>query len=107
MLAKIIVHGVDRPEAIAKARAALRDFVMLGCGTNAAFLDRLLADPDVAMGAIHTALIGEKPLLTADPPLGEVAREILLGLATLALRPVTDAADAVLPLHAAIGGWRN
>ena len=107
MLAKIIVHGADRPDAIAKARAALRDFVVLGCATNAAFLDRLLADPDVAAGAIHTALIGEKPLLTADPPLTEAARETLLGLAALALRPVTDAADAVPPLHAAIGGWRN
>ena len=107
MLAKIIVHGADRPEAIAKARAALRDFVLLGCDTNAAFLDRLLADVDVAAGAIHTGLIGEKPLLAANPPLDPATRETLLGLAALALRPVTDAADAILPLHAAIGGWRN
>jgi acetyl/propionyl-CoA carboxylase alpha subunit len=107
MLAKIIVHGSDRADAIARARDALRRFVLLGCHTNAAFLDRLMADADVAAGNLHTALIGEKPELTADEPLGGKALVELLGIAAGALRPVADAADAVPALHAAMGQWRN
>jgi acetyl/propionyl-CoA carboxylase alpha subunit len=107
MLAKIIVHGADRAEAIARARGALRDFVLLGCGTNAGFLDRLLADPDVAAGALHTGLIGEKPELAIEPELEGVALIEVLGLAARAMKPIRDAADAVPALHAAMGGWRN
>jgi acetyl/propionyl-CoA carboxylase alpha subunit len=107
MLAKIIVHGADRPEAIAKAIQALNDLVLLGCRTNAGFLKRLLADPDFAAGAIHTGLIAEKPALAEDPPLDETMTARLLAAAALSLRSVRDAADAVPSLHAAMGGWRN
>jgi acetyl/propionyl-CoA carboxylase alpha subunit len=107
MLAKVIVHADTRTEAIAKSRAAIREFVLLGCGTNAAFLDRLMADADVAAGRLHTGLIGEKPALLVDPaPEGEALAEVL-GLAAGTLKPVRDAADAVPALHAAIGDWRN
>jgi acetyl/propionyl-CoA carboxylase alpha subunit len=107
MLAKIIVHGANRAEAIARARDALRRFVLLGCHTNAAFLDRLMGDPDVASGKLHTGLIGEKPELTAEEPIEGDTLVELLGLAARSLRPIVDSADAVLPVHAAMGHWRN
>ncbi|MEG8221832.1 ATP-grasp domain-containing protein [Sphingomonas sp. HH69] len=107
MIAKLIVHAADRQQALEKADAALRDFVILGCRTNIAYLRRLLADPDVRAGAIHTGLIGEKPELAADPTLDRETVRALLAAAALSTRPVIDAAKAVPTLHAAIGGWRN
>ncbi|MDD3800311.1 MAG: biotin carboxylase, partial [Novosphingobium sp.] len=97
----------SREAALDKADAALADFVILGCRTNIAYLRRLLADPDVRAGAIHTGLIGEKPELAADPAVDGATVRALLAAAALSARPVLDAANAVPPLHAAIGGWRN
>ena len=107
MIAKLIVHAANRAEALDKADAALADFAILGCRTNIASLRRLIADPDVRAGAIHTGLIGEKPELAADPAIESVTVRALLGAAALSSRPVLDAANAVPALHAAIGGWRN
>ena len=107
MLAKLIVHGADRAEAIAKADRALAEFVLLGCRTNAAFLRRLLADPQFVAGDVHTGLIAEKPHLAEDPPLGEGKAAHLLAAAALSLRAVRESADLVPPLHAAMGEWRN
>src|SRR5467141_3963780 len=42
MLAKIVVHGATRSEAIARAGGAIDNLVLLGCETNAAFLRRIL-----------------------------------------------------------------
>ncbi len=107
MLAKLIGYGADRSEAIGRVRQALRETVLLGCETNAAFLDRVMADPGFAAGAVHTGYLDEHPELARDeaPDDGTVTR--LIALAALATRPVRDAADAVPALHAAIGAWRN
>lgn len=107
MLAKLIVHGATRAEAIARARAALADLVLLGCETNAAFLDRLLADDAFASGAVHTGTLDARPDLAAEPaPTPDEIRR-LLAAATLSLRPTRDAADRIPAIHAAIGAWRN
>jgi acetyl-CoA/propionyl-CoA carboxylase biotin carboxyl carrier protein len=107
MLAKVIVHGETRAEALDRARRAIREFVLLGLPTNAGFLARLLDDPDVRAGQLHTGLIAEKPELANEPPLDATARRQVLGLAAQALRPVADAATASPELHRSIGGWRN
>ncbi len=107
MLAKLVVHGETRAEALALADHALAQFVLLGCRTNKEFLRRLLADSDVAAGDLHTGLIADKPeLLVTPPPPPEIAFAAL-GAAALSSRSVRDAADAVPALHAAIGGWRT
>ncbi|PLW68034.1 acetyl/propionyl-CoA carboxylase subunit alpha, partial [Streptomyces sp. DJ] len=51
MLSKVIAHGPDRATALRRLRAALAGTVTLGVPTNAGFLRRLLADPDVVAGA--------------------------------------------------------
>ncbi|PWR25552.1 biotin carboxylase N-terminal domain-containing protein [Zavarzinia aquatilis] len=107
MLAKLIVHGATRGEAIARARKALAETVVLGCETNIAFLDRLLADAVFAAGEVHTGTLDARPDLAAEPPLTEDLRRRLLAAAALSIRPVRDAADRIPALHAAIGGWRN
>ena len=107
MIAKIIVHGADRAEAIENAQAALAGTVLLGCKTNSAFLQRFIADPVFKSGEFHTGTIDERPDLTADPaPSGETLAQVLAA-AALALKPVRDAADAVPELHAHLGAWRN
>jgi acetyl-CoA/propionyl-CoA carboxylase, biotin carboxylase, biotin carboxyl carrier protein len=107
MLAKIIVHGANREDARARARDALRKFVLLGCETNADFLRRLVDHRAFANGEIHTSFLDAHPEITAEPPMSDALRDRLLAIAALSLRPLRDAADAVPPLHAAMGGWRN
>jgi propionyl-CoA carboxylase alpha chain/3-methylcrotonyl-CoA carboxylase alpha subunit/acetyl-CoA/propionyl-CoA carboxylase biotin carboxyl carrier protein len=107
MLAKVIVHGDSRAQAIERAKQALAEFVLLGCKTNAGFLQRLLADPDFAAGDMHTGSIAEKPWLAQEPELDQQRLIELLGAAALLLVPVRTAADAVSLQHAAMGAWRN
>ena len=107
MLAKVIVHGANRSETIDRANQALADFVVLGCRTNAGFLRRLLADPDFRAGRLHTGLIADKPELAQEPATDHWTAARVLAAATLTLRAVRDAADAVPALHAALGSWRN
>lgn len=57
MLSKVIVHGPDRATALRMLRAALADTVILGVQTNAGFLRRLLAHPDVVSGDLDTGLV--------------------------------------------------
>ncbi len=45
MIAKLIVHGTDRNDAIAKMRAALNGFVIRGISSNIPFQAALLAHP--------------------------------------------------------------
>ncbi|MFG2879258.1 acetyl/propionyl/methylcrotonyl-CoA carboxylase subunit alpha [Streptomyces sp. NPDC048337] len=57
MLSKVIVHGPDRASALRMLRGALADTVILGVQTNAGFLRRLLAHPDVVSGDLDTGLV--------------------------------------------------
>ena len=57
MLNKVIAWGPDRPTALARLDRALADQVVLGVGTNTAFLRRLLAHPDVQDGRLDTGLV--------------------------------------------------
>ena len=59
MIAKLIVHGRDRSEAIAKMREALNGFVIRGIGSNIAFQAALLAHPDFVSGRFNTGFIAE------------------------------------------------
>ncbi len=107
MLAKLIVSGRDRGEAIARADRALAEYVLLGCKTNTAFLRRLLNHPAFLTGKIHTGFLDAHPEIAAEPAIPEVVRHKLLAAASLMTRPMRDVADAVPSLHAAMGGWRN
>ncbi len=50
MLGKIIAHGQDRAQAIARLRAALAQTLVLGLPTNRGFLDACLAHPQFVAG---------------------------------------------------------
>ncbi|MFG2225326.1 biotin carboxylase N-terminal domain-containing protein [Streptomyces sp. NPDC048644] len=57
MLSKVIAYGPDRAAALRTLRAALAATVTLGVTTNAGFLRRLLAHPDVVCGDLDTGLV--------------------------------------------------
>jgi propionyl-CoA carboxylase alpha chain len=59
MIAKLIVHGKDRREAIAKMREALNGFVIRGISTNIPFQAALLAHPRFVAGDFNTGFIAE------------------------------------------------
>jgi propionyl-CoA carboxylase alpha chain len=60
MIAKLIVHGRDRNEAITKMREALNQFVIRGVASNVAFQSALLRNPRFVSGDFNTGLIGEE-----------------------------------------------
>jgi propionyl-CoA carboxylase alpha chain len=59
MIAKLIVHGVDRADAIAKMREALNGFVIRGVASNIPFQAALLAHPKFVAGDFNTGFIAE------------------------------------------------
>ena len=60
MIAKLIVHGKDRSEAIDKMRAALNDFVIRGIHSNIPFQAALLQHPRFVSGDFTTGFIAEE-----------------------------------------------
>ncbi|MHC6628191.1 acetyl/propionyl/methylcrotonyl-CoA carboxylase subunit alpha [Streptomyces globosus] len=105
MLSKVIAYGPDRAAALRVLRGALADTVILGVQTNAGFLRRLLAHPDVVSGNMDTGLVErDLPGLLPDgvPP------EVYAAAALLAREPAPDAAAGQRwadPFSAA-DGWR-
>jgi len=76
MVAKLVVHGRDREDAIRRLRAALHDAPLLGLRNNGRFLADLVDHPDFRGAAMTTTRIdrwfeqGEpiarRPLPTAE-----------------------------------------
>ncbi|MFG2504121.1 acetyl-CoA carboxylase biotin carboxylase subunit [Streptomyces rubiginosohelvolus] len=106
MLSKVIAYGPDRATAIRKLRAALADTVILGVPTNAGFLRRLLAHPDVVAGNLDTGLVErEAEGLVPDGIPDEVyAAAAAVRLDALAPRP--DAGGWTDPFSVP-SGWRT
>ena len=59
MIAKLIVHGKDRDDAIARMREALNGFVIKGVQSNIPFQAALLAHPSFISGNFNTGFIAE------------------------------------------------
>src|SRR5690606_20717161 len=57
MIAKLIVHDVDRPSALATLRAALAECHVAGLKTNIGFLEALTRHPAVVEGRIDTGYL--------------------------------------------------
>ena len=60
MIAKLIVHGRDRAEAIARMREALDGFVIRGISSSIPFQAALLAHPRFVSGQFNTGFIAEQ-----------------------------------------------
>ena len=60
LLAKLIVHGSDRVEAMRIMRQALQEFVIEGVSTLIPFHLRLLSNPDFRAGNYHTRWVEQE-----------------------------------------------
>ena len=72
MLAKIIAWGPDRPAALQRLRAALRDTIIHGVITNLPMLQAVLETDEVQRGELHTGTLdamygASAPGMTDDP----------------------------------------
>ncbi len=63
LVAKLIVHGSDRAEAIARAGRALREFVVVGPATTIPYHRAILESPDFRSGKLSTRFIEDHPEL--------------------------------------------
>jgi acetyl-CoA carboxylase biotin carboxylase subunit len=57
MIAKLITHGRDRQESIARMRRALDEFVIEGIKTTIPLHKRILDDPDFQKGHVSTTFL--------------------------------------------------
>ncbi|MBP9591355.1 MAG: acetyl-CoA carboxylase biotin carboxylase subunit [Steroidobacteraceae bacterium] len=103
MIAKLIVHGADRDDAIRRMREALNAFVIRGVSSNIPFQSALLAHPKFVAGQFSTGFIAEhypKGFSAARVPSEEP--EFLLALAGAAHRSMRERAARItgqLPGH--------
>ena len=63
LVAKLIVHGADRAEAIARASRALREFVLVGPATTIPYHRAILESPVFRAGNLTTRFIDDHPEL--------------------------------------------
>jgi acetyl-CoA carboxylase biotin carboxylase subunit len=68
LLAKVIVHGRDRTEALARMGQALDSFILEGVTTTIPFLARVIRHPAFVAGDVDTRFLErESHLLRSDP----------------------------------------
>jgi acetyl-CoA carboxylase biotin carboxylase subunit len=68
LLAKVIVHGRDRTEALARMGQALDSFILEGITTTIPFLARVIRHPAFVAGDVDTRFLErESHLLRSDP----------------------------------------
>jgi len=68
LLAKVIVHGNSREEALARMRQALDSFIIEGVTTTIPFLGRVMRHPDFVAGKVDTKFLEREPHLLKDQP---------------------------------------
>jgi len=104
MIAKLIVHGADREEALGRMARALRDCEAVGLHTNAAFLQRIVACKPFAEADLDTGLI-ERHHDTLFAPQASPRAALALACAALLARERDMQAGGASP-WAALPNWR-
>ena len=90
LLAKVIVHGEDRPSAIARLSRALAQTTILGVTTSTGYLRALIDRPEVIAGDLDTGLVERLGALTA--PIDDAG--VATSAAMLLVADAVAAADA-------------
>ncbi|MEH3086099.1 MAG: ATP-grasp domain-containing protein [Xylophilus ampelinus] len=103
MIAKLIVHGADRREALARLDAALAQLRIVGLPTNVQFLRRVLASPSFAEARLDTALIERERAVLFDR---EALGLPLAAAAAVAARLRDEAALETADPFSRRDGWR-
>ncbi|MCK1821418.1 ATP-grasp domain-containing protein [Streptomyces sp. XM83C] len=103
MLSKVVAYGPDRATALRRLRAALAETVTLGVQTNAGFLRRLLAHPDVVSGDLDTGLVER---VAGDLVPDGVPEEVYEAAAAVRLHALRPDSDGWTDPFAVPSGWR-
>ena len=105
MIAKLIVHGADRAQALARMRQALGAYRVIGVRNNLEFLARLIDTPAFATADLDTGLIERESarLFVTETAVPDEVWQ-LAALAELE-REAARAAGGASPWDAT-GGWR-
>ena len=90
MIAKLIVHGDDRAQALARMRQALQAMEIVGPATNVAFLERLITTPAFTDAELDTGLIERHHALLFPPTEPVPVEMVALWLAKLAMPDTTS-----------------
>ncbi len=104
MIAKLIVWGRDRDEALARMSQALAEFQVVGLATNVAFLKRLVESRPFAQADLDTGLI-ERNHAALFPPAQPASLQVL-GLAAASLLSAEQNGGASTDPWSDTGGWR-
>jgi acetyl-CoA carboxylase biotin carboxylase subunit len=101
MISKLVAWGGDRPQAIARMRRALAEYIVAGIRTTVPFFAWLLEQPDFVDGRFHTAYLDDvlssrqgRPFVEPTPEVEDVA---VIAAALTRLMPTaaaTTSADA-------------
>ena len=80
LISKLVAWAEDRPQAIARMRRALEEYLITGIRTTIPFFRWLLAEPAFESGAFHTTYLddvlearGGRPFVEATPEIEDVA----------------------------------
>jgi 3-methylcrotonyl-CoA carboxylase alpha subunit len=104
MIAKLIVHGATRAQALKKMRDALAQYEVVGVSTNVEFLGRLMSAPSFVEARLDTALIERERahLFAARKPVSRLACDMAVLAFVLHRRvPATTGSP-----WSGTGGWR-
>jgi len=108
LLAKLIVWGTDRAQAVARMRRALSEYEVAGPQTNLQFFRQLLAHPEFIEGQLDTGFIDR--MLAEDtlkiPPPPELARVAILA-AALELRRRQPSRHGQAAPHRGASRWKT
>jgi 3-methylcrotonyl-CoA carboxylase alpha subunit len=85
MIAKLIVWGADRTQALARMATALAEFQIVGLATNIAFLKRLVEGDAFANADLDTGLIERNQASLFPPPAAAPASALALAAVALTL----------------------
>ncbi|MEK8025817.1 acetyl/propionyl/methylcrotonyl-CoA carboxylase subunit alpha [Pseudaquabacterium rugosum] len=112
MIAKLIVHGADRRQALSRMRQALSQYRIAGVANNVDFLTRLVTVPSFADADLDTGLIEREQalLFPEEPPVPAEVWQLVTLAEMLREQRLADAcarsaADRHSPWRA-LDGWR-
>ena len=93
MIAKLIVHDVDRPRALARLREALADARIVGPKSNIGFLEALIRHPTVIEGRIDTGYLDRHLDEVLPPPQPPTPVDFAAAMAAVLLHDEQAARD--------------
>ncbi|MBK8190241.1 MAG: ATP-grasp domain-containing protein [Vampirovibrionales bacterium] len=107
MLAKVIVHAPSRAQALARMRAALDDFVILGVTTNLPLLQAILVDDAFTKGRYDTSFLSHRPDLLSPDGLADHPEDPRLALAAVIAAHAPSAQSSSKRTGGPVSPWRD